>query len=56
LAPLSAPLGLDAKWRTRQVVHAGSFGRPSDVALFEVQDSESVIVMVARHLLEDDFH
>jgi plasmid stabilization system protein ParE len=32
------------------------FGRSGYVALFEVQDSETVIVMAVRHQLEDDYH
>lgn len=32
------------------------FGRSGYVALFEVLDSETVIVMAVRHQLEDDYH
>ncbi|HEU6456168.1 MAG TPA: type II toxin-antitoxin system RelE/ParE family toxin [Roseateles sp.] len=32
------------------------FGRSGYVALFEVQDSQTVIVMAVRHQLEDDYH
>ncbi len=32
------------------------FGRSGYVALFEVQDRETVIVMAVRHQLEDDYH
>ncbi len=32
------------------------FGRSGYIALFEVQDGETVIVMALRHQLEDDYH
>ncbi|APW43683.1 type II toxin-antitoxin system RelE/ParE family toxin [Rhodoferax saidenbachensis] len=33
-----------------------SFGRTGYVALFEIVDSENVVVAAVRHQLEDDYH
>ncbi|WP_374664459.1 type II toxin-antitoxin system RelE/ParE family toxin [Ramlibacter sp.] len=32
------------------------FGRSGYVALFEIEDAESVVVVAVRHQLEDDYH
>lgn len=32
------------------------FGRSGYVALFEIEDPANVVVVAARHLLEDDYH
>lgn len=32
------------------------FGRSGYVALFEIEDPESVLILAARHQLEDDYH
>jgi len=32
------------------------FGRSGYVALFEIEDPSSVLIVVVRHLLEDDYH
>lgn len=32
------------------------FGRSGYVALFEIQDAASVVVVAVRHQLEDDYH
>jgi plasmid stabilization system protein ParE len=33
-----------------------SFGRSGYVALFEIVDSETVVIAAVRHQLEDDYH